>query len=305
MAYENGLVPALMKEWPARLIAAASTGPGGRVLDVACGTGVLARAVAAAVGPSGTVVGLDLDRGMLRVALARRPEVRWVQGSATHLPLATASFDAVVSQFGLMFFADKPRSLREMWRVLRPGGRVVVAVWASLEATPGTPQRPSSSSASRAARRARRCAFRSGSAIGGLEQPLRGRRRSAGVCHARGRPRLFPKHPSDGGGRPRWLAAADGRATRARDDRGHPGRSGSGARAVPPARRIGCVRLSGQHRRQPACARLTTAGRAPLRRRCRKPTSEMAHLRVVQVEPVLSSSRACRKPDAGEVRHIP
>jgi SAM-dependent methyltransferase len=136
MAYENGLVPALMQEWPARLIAAASIQPGGRVLDVACGTGVLARAVADAVGPSGTVVGLDLDRGMLRVALARRPGVWWVQGSATHLPLATASFDAVVSQFGLMFFADKPRALREMWRVLRPGGRVVVAVWASLEATP-------------------------------------------------------------------------------------------------------------------------------------------------------------------------
>jgi SAM-dependent methyltransferase len=136
IAYENGLVPALMHEWPSRLIAAASLRSGGRVLDVACGTGVLSRAIADAVGSSGTVVGLDVDRDMLGVALARRPDVRWVQGNATSLPLATASFDGVVSQFGLMFFADKPRALREMWRVLRPGGRVVVTVWASLEATP-------------------------------------------------------------------------------------------------------------------------------------------------------------------------
>jgi ubiquinone/menaquinone biosynthesis C-methylase UbiE len=135
-AYEQALVPALMQEWPARLIAAATIRAGARVLDVACGTGVLARAVADAVGPSGSVVGLDLDHGMLTVARRRRPDILWLQGSAIALPFAPASFDAVVSQFGLMFFSDPRRSLAEMWRVVARGGRLVVAVWASLDATP-------------------------------------------------------------------------------------------------------------------------------------------------------------------------
>lgn len=135
-AYEEGMVPALMAEWAPRLVAAAALGPGQRVLDVACGTGALTRAAAQAVGDSGAVTGLDLDPGMLAIAERRMPGMTWRQGSADRLPFPNGAFDAVVCQFGLMFFPDRPAALREMWRVLRPGGRLVVAVWASLEMTP-------------------------------------------------------------------------------------------------------------------------------------------------------------------------
>ncbi len=134
--YESFFVPALFHEWGPRLAEAAQVRGGGRVLDVACGTGVAARAAAAVVGPTGHVAGLDLKPGMLAVARELAPEIEWREGSADALPFPDASFDAVVSQFGLMFFPDRPRALREMWRVLRPGGRMAVAVWASLETTP-------------------------------------------------------------------------------------------------------------------------------------------------------------------------
>jgi len=136
-AYQEVLVPALMEEWAPRVAAAAGIGPGDRVLDVACGTGVLTRAAAARAAPGGDVTGLDLDTGMLAVAArVSPPELRWQQGSATALPFADGSFDAVVSQFGLMFFPEPVVALREMMRVLRPGGRLAVAVWASLADTP-------------------------------------------------------------------------------------------------------------------------------------------------------------------------
>lgn len=135
-AYESAFVPALFNAWPPRVVDAAQIRPGQRVLDVACGTGALARAVASAVGAAGSVAGLDRNPGMLAIAKQIAPAVEWREGVAEQLPFPDASFDAVVSQFGLMFFTDRTAALREMWRVLRPGGRLVVAVWASLEDTP-------------------------------------------------------------------------------------------------------------------------------------------------------------------------
>ncbi|MGF1465802.1 MAG: methyltransferase domain-containing protein [Sandaracinaceae bacterium] len=134
--YERFFVPALFGAWAPRVADAAHVGPGRRVLDVACGTGVLAREAAGRVG-AGSVVGLDVNPGMLEVARSLAPEVTWTEGRAEELPFPDGSFDAVVSQFGLMFFADRPAALREMWRVLRPGGDLAVAVWASLDVTPG------------------------------------------------------------------------------------------------------------------------------------------------------------------------
>lgn len=135
-SYQDQVVPALMEEWAPRVADAADIRPGHRVLDVACGTGVLTRAAASRAGPSGAVTGLDLNPGMLAVAARLSPTLRWQQGSAEALPFPNQSFDAVVSQFGLMFVPDPAAALREMMRVLVPGGRLAVAVWASLADTP-------------------------------------------------------------------------------------------------------------------------------------------------------------------------
>jgi SAM-dependent methyltransferase len=135
--YEEFFVPALFLEWAPRVADAAQLAPGQTVLDVACGTGVLAREAARRVGPGGAVTGLDRNEGMLAVARRKAPAIDWRLGRAEALDLADAAMDAVVSQFGLMFFEDRRAALREMWRVVRPGGRIAVAVWAGLDRTPG------------------------------------------------------------------------------------------------------------------------------------------------------------------------
>jgi ubiquinone/menaquinone biosynthesis C-methylase UbiE len=135
--YEEFFVPALFAEWAPRLAELAAIGQGHRVLDVACGTGILARAAAERAGPTGAVVGLDRNDGMLSTARRKAPGIDWRQGRAETLPFEAASFDAVASQFGLMFFDDRGAAIKEMWRVLRPGGRLVLAVWDTLENTPG------------------------------------------------------------------------------------------------------------------------------------------------------------------------
>jgi SAM-dependent methyltransferase len=135
-SYQELLVPALMEEWAPQVAEAAGIRPGDRVLDVACGTGVLTREAAGRAEPTGAATGLDLSPEMLAVAARLSPALRWQQGSADALPFADQSFDAVVSQFGLMFFPDPVAGLRDMWRVLVPGGRLAVAVWGSLADTP-------------------------------------------------------------------------------------------------------------------------------------------------------------------------
>lgn len=135
--YEEFFIPALFQDWPPQLIEKADIQAGQRVLDVACGTGILARTAAEHVGPGGSVAGLDINAGMLAVARRKSDQIEWRQGQAEALPYEDASFDAVVSQFGLMFFEDRRQAISEMLRVLRPGGRLAVAVWDSLENTPG------------------------------------------------------------------------------------------------------------------------------------------------------------------------
>lgn len=135
-AYEDLHVRALFQEWAAPVTDAARIRCGHRVLDVACGTGILAREVAARVGHQGSVAGLDANPGMLAVAERLAPAIAWRKGSAEALSYEDDFFDAVVSQFGLMFFTDRSEALREMVRVLAPGGRMAVAVWDSLENTP-------------------------------------------------------------------------------------------------------------------------------------------------------------------------
>ena len=136
-AYERDFVPAIMAQWPPILADITAIGSGDRVLDVACGTGVLARDAAARVGPQGRVTGLDLNDGMLAVARRLRPELEWQQGDAAKLPFADGAFDVVASQMAFMFFPDRVAALREMWRVLAPGGRLAVLVCASIEQAKG------------------------------------------------------------------------------------------------------------------------------------------------------------------------
>ncbi len=138
-AYEELHVPALFREWAVPVLAAAGVTDGDRVLDVACGTGIVARAARGRVGAAGSVVGLDIDPGMLAVAADIDPDVTWVEGSAGDLPFDDDEFAAVVSQFGLMFFPDRVGAVREMLRCVRSGGAVAVVVWDALERSEAYP----------------------------------------------------------------------------------------------------------------------------------------------------------------------
>jgi ubiquinone/menaquinone biosynthesis C-methylase UbiE len=128
--------PVLSSPWAARLIDTASLNPGDQVLDVACGSGAVATAAWKQVGPEGAVTGLDRNPGMLAVARRKQPDLGWTEGRAEDLPFGDEAFDAVLCQFGLMFFENRAQALGEMRRVLRPGGRVAIAVWDRLERTP-------------------------------------------------------------------------------------------------------------------------------------------------------------------------
>ncbi|GAB5470081.1 MAG: methyltransferase domain-containing protein [Rhodospirillales bacterium] len=135
--YDRFFVPALFGAWARPLCRAVDLQAGQRVLDLACGTGATTRAALAAVGPGGAVTGLDRNAGMLEVARARAPTIDWVEGRAETLPFPDAAFDAAICQFGLMFFEDRPAALREMTRVVRPGGGLALTVWDRVETSPG------------------------------------------------------------------------------------------------------------------------------------------------------------------------
>jgi ubiquinone/menaquinone biosynthesis C-methylase UbiE len=135
--YDERFVPALFRPWSPIVARAAHIGAGHTVLDVACGTGVLAAAAAHLVGVGGSVTGLDASAEMLAVARRKVTPVQWCEGRAESLPFDNDHFDAVVSQFGLMFFERPADALREMMRVLRPGGRLAVAVCDTLDHSPG------------------------------------------------------------------------------------------------------------------------------------------------------------------------
>jgi SAM-dependent methyltransferase len=130
--YERYLVPTLFTPWATDLVALAALQPGERVLDVACGTGAVTRLAAQCVGPTGTVTGLDVTPGMLAVARALLPSgapIAWHEGTASAIPLADTAFDVVLCQQGVQFFPDRAAALRDMHRVLVPGGRLALSVW--------------------------------------------------------------------------------------------------------------------------------------------------------------------------------
>ncbi len=134
--YEERFVPAFFSPWADRLAAGAGAETAASMLDVACGTGALTRALVARRRPGAVVTGLDALPDMLAVAAEVVPEARFVGGRAEALPFEDAEFDLVASQFALMFFDDPVLALREMWRTLRPSGRLRVAVCGALDHSP-------------------------------------------------------------------------------------------------------------------------------------------------------------------------
>lgn len=138
--YEEVFVPAVFAPLTEIVVVAADPQPREQVLDLACGTGVVARAVAPLVGAQGSVVGVDVAPGLLAIARSlpapTGASIAWLEGDAAALDLSDASFDLVICQQGLQFFAQREAALAEIVRVLRPGGRLVAAVWRPIEEQP-------------------------------------------------------------------------------------------------------------------------------------------------------------------------
>ena len=129
--YQRFFVPYIGQPVADDLSAVADLRPGQRVLDVACGTGVMTRLAAQRVGRNGAVAGLDVNPGMLAVARSHTPpdtSIEWHQANADSMPLPDEAFDVVFCQMGLQFINSKLAALREMRRVLKPGGRALLNV---------------------------------------------------------------------------------------------------------------------------------------------------------------------------------
>ena len=133
-AYERYLVPAFFAPFAERLVERAAPRAADRALDVACGTGIVARKLAARVQ---RVIGLDPTAGLLDVARSVAPAIDWIAAEAGAIPLPDASFDLVTCQQGVQFFPDRAAGLRELRRVLAPGGRLAISVWRAAEHNPG------------------------------------------------------------------------------------------------------------------------------------------------------------------------
>ena len=135
--YEQYMVPGIFSRWSATLLELVAPQPGERVLDLACGTGVVARMAAPMVQPGGEVFGVDFNPAQIATARSIDSSIEWREGDAGSLSLADQEFDLVVCQQGFQFFPDRVRAVREIHRVLKPGGRVGIAVWSTFDNAPG------------------------------------------------------------------------------------------------------------------------------------------------------------------------
>jgi ubiquinone/menaquinone biosynthesis C-methylase UbiE len=137
--YDRYLVPTIFGPWAVDLVALAAPQPDERILDVACGTGAVAREAVRALGAEGRVTGLDLNAGMLNIARAHDLQgiVQWREGSVQAMPFPDEVFTLVLCQQGMQYFPDRAAALREMYRVLASDGRLVLNIWRAIERTPG------------------------------------------------------------------------------------------------------------------------------------------------------------------------
>ena len=135
--YERWLVTPLFRPWAELTLDEVKLAPGDRLLDIACGTGIVARVARERLGDGAYTVGIDASADMLAVARAVAPGIDWREGDAARLPLHDGEqFDVVVCQQGLQFFSDKPAAAAQMRRALSRGGRLAVATWRSDEEIP-------------------------------------------------------------------------------------------------------------------------------------------------------------------------
>jgi ubiquinone/menaquinone biosynthesis C-methylase UbiE len=136
-AYERYLVPGIFGPWAEVAVSVASPRPGDAVLDVACGTGIGARIAARHMFLKGQIMGLDLDGGMIAVARSLAAEVScfidWYREDALTMPFEQGTFDLCLCLHGLQYFSNRRAGLEEMRRVLKPDGKLVASMWASLE----------------------------------------------------------------------------------------------------------------------------------------------------------------------------
>jgi ubiquinone/menaquinone biosynthesis C-methylase UbiE len=141
-AYQRFLVPTVTGPWAAVLVERVALREGERVLDVACGTGAVARLAAQRVGATGHVTAFDINPRMLEVGQALPPvagaAIDWREGSALAMPVPDAAFDVVTCQLGLQFLPDRSLALREMRRVLSNAGRLALSVYGPIEHNPTT-----------------------------------------------------------------------------------------------------------------------------------------------------------------------
>jgi ubiquinone/menaquinone biosynthesis C-methylase UbiE len=135
-SYERFQVPSMFGPLARAFLAQVPLRPGQRVLDVACGTGIVARLAAPAVGPDGRVAGVDLNPGMIAVARREDPAIDWREADVAALPFEDGAFDVVLCQQGLQFVPDKSAALAEMHRVLAAGGCLALCLWQGIEHSP-------------------------------------------------------------------------------------------------------------------------------------------------------------------------
>ena len=135
--YERYMVPGIFARWSKVLLELVAPRPGERVLDLACGTGIVARTVAPMVQPGGQVIGVDFNPAQIATARSIDSSIEWREGDAGSLTFADEEFDLVVCQQGFQFFPDRVQAVKEIHRVLKPGGRVGIAVWSSIDKFPG------------------------------------------------------------------------------------------------------------------------------------------------------------------------
>ena len=139
-SYDSYMVPGLFAPWASQLLKRANPQPGEHVLDLGCGTGVVARLAAPLLGSKGSVTAVDLSATMLSVGRAAAEnkglDIEWRQGRAEQVPFSDSSFDLVICQFALMFFADRATALSEAYRILTDKGRLCLNVWQALDRHP-------------------------------------------------------------------------------------------------------------------------------------------------------------------------